>query len=240
VYTFKKFLIFLDFLKSLSVIVFFVVISILTINLNNTITQIREDVRETKEKINSEISNIRQETFKTSSSLINLLNTRSISIENNLFSRLSSIENNMFDKLSETVEILDKNLQQTNSNLEMVAYSYSKVPELLEPISERMNCTDNDSCWPNLLTDVLIDTRNVTRAGTRTFLTVNQEIPKIAADINTVSEKLAEDIPKVTENAARITDNIERLTKPKWYDKFLAIAANGSIVWFNINRSGIR
>jgi hypothetical protein len=74
------------------------------------------------------------------------------------------------------------------------------------------------------------------RSGSNSFLTFNKEVPKITNEINKVSTSFANGVPVILDNVTKITNNIDRLTKPKWYDRILGIGANATLVYYNVTR----
>jgi hypothetical protein len=206
------------------------------VNINKTIDSIAKDFNQTHTKLLTEISLVRQDFTKTTNTALSKIDNRIISIEKNLFSRIENIESKTFA----SVEKLNTNLDRITDESIALSRDYRTIPRdftnTITPINERMNCVYNDSCWPNLFTDVLIDTRNMARSGSNSFLTFNKEVPKITNEINKVSTSFANGVPVILDNVTKITNNIDRLTKPKWYDRILGIGANATLVYYNVTR----
>jgi hypothetical protein len=206
------------------------------VNINKTLDSIAKDFNQTHTKLLTEISLVRQDFTKTTNTALSKIDNRIISIEKNLFSRIENIESKTFA----SVEKLNTNLDRITDESIALSRDYRTIPRdftnTITPINERMNCVYNDSCWPNLFTDVLIDTRNMARSGSNSFLTFNKEVPKITNEINKVSTSFANGVPVILDNVTKITNNIDRLTKPKWYDRILGIGANATLVYYNVTR----
>jgi uncharacterized protein YoxC len=223
-------------IKNLSIACFFIYSVIFLVNINKTLDSIAKDFNQTHSKLLTEISLVRQDFTKTTNTALSKIDNRIISIEKNLFSRIENIESKTFA----SVEKLNTNLDRITDESIALSRDYRTIPRdftnTITPINERMNCVYNDSCWPNLFTDVLIDTRNMARSGSNSFLTFNKEVPKITNEINKVSTSFANGVPVILDNVTKITNNIDRLTKPKWYDRILGIGANATLVYYNVTR----
>jgi hypothetical protein len=223
-------------IKNLSIVCFFVYSIIFLVNLNKTLDSIAKDFNQTNTRLLTEISLVRQDFTKTTNTAISKIDNRIISIEKNLFSRIENIESKTFA----SVEKLNVNLDRITDESIALSRDYRTIPRdftnTIKPINERMNCVYNDSCWPNLFTDVLVDTRNMARSGSNSFLTFNKEVPKITNEINKVSTSFANGVPVILDNVTKITNNVDRLTKPKWYDRILGIGANATLVYYNVTR----
>lgn len=189
-------------------------------------TSLVYNVEKTLDRLDKKVDSIESNIFR-----------RVDSIEFNTFKRIDTIENKAFVELTKA----NRDIHETTIALNTLTQEYGKIPHELFKISSsikpNLDCNLNDYCWPNLMTDVLIDSRNMVRDGTKTFNIVNKEVPKLASDFNKVSTSLAVGIPKITDNSTKITDNIQKLTKPKWYDRVLGVGANASLIYFNVARS---
>jgi hypothetical protein len=225
-----------NIIKNLSIAAFFIGSCVFLIDLTNTIQSIQKDISKTNSLLISEIPLIRQDLFRTTNAAITKIDNRIISIEKNLFSRIDVIESKTFT----SVDKLNDNLDRITEESLALSKDYRSIPleikNTIKPINERMNCTYNDSCWPNLLSDVLIDTRNAARVASGSFMTINKEVPKITGEFARVSTSFADGFPVILDNTTRITNNIDRLTKPKWYDRILGIGANATLVYYNVSR----
>lgn len=207
------------------------------IQIIGSVTRIESNLNALTVQITKEIPQVRSDFFGTLSDTITKTNNRLYSIETNLFKRIDSIESKTFVELEKT----NASIQTISDSIVSLSNEYSKIPGEVQKISgsiePNINCEINDYCWPNLFSDLLIDSRNMVRDGSNTFTLVNKEVPKLTQEVSKVSTSLSVEIPKITENSTKITDNIQRLTKPKWYDRLIGWGVNGSLVWFNINRS---
>jgi hypothetical protein len=224
-------------IKNLSIIAFFCASIFFLFKISNTIDALEREVKQTNSIIRSEIPLIRGEVFKTTNTALLKIDNRLISIEKNLFSRIDVIESKTFN----SIDKLHANLDKITEESILLSKDYRTIPVnisgIMTPLNARLDCKYNDSCWPNLFTDVLIDTRNTARTASSSFILFNREVPKITSDVNKVSTSFAVGLPVVIDNTSKITNNINRITKPRWYDRLIGAGVNGSMIWFNINSS---
>lgn len=223
-------------IKNLSITCFFIYSIIVLSNINRSIVSISTDFKNTNTKLLTEITLVREDFAKITTNAVTKIDSRIESIQKNMFSRIENIEYKTFA----SVDKLNTNIDRITEESIALSNDYRTIPktitDTIKPINTRMNCAYNDSCWPNLFTDVLIDTRNMARSGSNSFLTFNKEVPKITNEINKVSTSFANGLPVILDNTTRITNNIDRLTKPKWYDRILGIGANATLIYYNISR----
>jgi hypothetical protein len=226
----------LEITKKISVIIFFLTLSYSIFEISKSVKNIEYDLLVSSSTIRKEIPILRESIFGVVDDSVKRIDRRISSVEKNLFSRVDTIESKTFKELEKT----NNDIHHITLSIDSVTKEYNKVPGELFKLSKNLepniNCEINDYCWPNLVSDLLIDSRNMVRDGSKTFALVNNEVPKFTSDINKVSTSLAIEIPKVSENTTKITDNINRLTKPKWYDRLLGVGANATLIYYNIGR----
>jgi len=166
------------------------------------------------------------------------LNTRMASIETTTDNRLASIEAQTFQRANILSESIDRNLTSVAGGVNNLTQTYAAIPgradAYLKPFTD---CNTNDFCWPNLVTDSMVSFRAAGRDTSMTMQTVSTILPVVAKDIRSSTNAFATQFPVIAQNTTNITANIDRLTKPKWYDRLLGVAVNGSMVWFNVNRA---
>jgi len=221
--------------KDISIIVFFITLTTCILDLTKTfivtMNSIDNTVKENSQKLTNEITNLRSDTFGYLDNTTNKLDSRINSIENKLFKQMNSIEKNTFSSI--------KNIE---SELILLSKDYRTIPQgtqrVFSKFENQTDCNINDYCWQNLTTDLLIDTRNTVRQTSKTF---NTEFPKVTKDVSEITRTfnikfpiIVDNTTKITDNAQNITQNINRLTKPRWYDKLIGWGVNSSIVYFNL------
>jgi len=224
-------------LKNLSIVAFFCASIFLLVKISATVNTVENEFLQTNIMIRTEIPILREELMQTTNNTITKIDKRIYSVEKALFSRIDVIENKTF----KSIDRLQSNIDNLTEESIALSKDYRTIPVSLNtfmtPINSKMSCKFNDSCWPNLFTDVLIDTRNTARTASSSFILFNREIPKITSDINKLSTSFSVGLPTIIDNTSKVTDNINRLTKPKWYDRLIGAGVNGSMIWFNINRA---
>lgn len=223
--------------KNLSIIAFFCASIFFLAKISNTINTVENEFLQTNIMIRTEIPTLREEVLKTTNNTITKIDKRIYSVEKALFSRIDTIENKTF----RSIDRLHSNIDNLTEESIALSKDYRTIPvsinTFMTPINSKMSCKFDDSCWPNLFTDVLIDTRNTSRTASSSFILFNREIPKITSDINKLSTSFSVGLPTIIDNTSKVTDNINRLTKPKWYDRLIGAGVSGSMIWFNINRA---
>jgi len=226
--------------KNIAIGLFFLVLSFsvtfLTVSINNVVVETKEEIFKTTEFARVETEKTRKDIFVYLDNTTDKLDRRVSSIENNTFKRIDSIEKNTFN----SVERIETNVDKISEEVILLSKDFRRIPNTIEKFDPYIDCENNDFCWQNLTTDSLISFRNVSVDANKTFLTINENVPKLTEDFTKISESMSTGVPKIVENSGQITENINRLTKPKWYDRLLSLGVNGSLIWFNVNRSMIR
>jgi hypothetical protein len=208
----------------------------LTFAANQTLNNIEADVLRTTEFSRNEISQLREDTFEFLETTSTRLDRRVASIETKTFTRIDSIESNTFASL----ERMESNINRITDETILLSQDYRKVANTVDRLEPFLNCEENDFCWQNLATDSMISFRNVSIDANKTFLLVNENVPRLTEDFTRISNSLSLGVPKIVENSGEITKNINALTKPRWYDRLIGWGVNSSLIWFNINRSLIK
>lgn len=154
--------------------------------------------------------------------------------------RLGSIETNLFSSVDDIRSDLNTQLTTTNSSVTKLTDAYSNVPTQVAARYDKdfgsfFDCKKNNLCLQGQASDTMFAIRDASRSTSLTMRGVKETLPKIEGHLLTVSTTFATDVPKITGNFASITGNIDRLTKPKWYDRLLGYGLNGAILYRNLN-----
>ena len=225
-----------EIIRNFSIFIFFITLSYATIECVNLLRDTQKVAKESIVTINNQVDLLRIDLFNSVDKNFSKLDNRIFSIEKNLFARVDSIESNTFNSVSR----MNQNLDILTKESVSLSSEYRQIPKEINKslfvLNNRLDCKYNDFCWPNLVTDVLIDSRNMVRTGSNSFLLVNKEIPKITKEVTKVSTSLSDGIPIIVSNTSRVTANIDRLTKPRWYDRILGVGANASLIYFNVSK----
>lgn len=170
----------------------------------------------------------------------NMADRRIGSLENLANTRIVDIQGQAFRRLDRIIGITDRSALAVTGSTTKLIDGYAALPARLEhSLKPYTDCGANDFCWQNLATDSMVAFRASSRDTSATMQSISGTIPEIAGDIRKSTTAFATQFPVIAQNTSNITANIDRLTKPKWYDRAFGYAANGSLIWFNINRSKI-
>lgn len=160
------------------------------------------------------------------------------SLESLASSRIVDLQDKTFARLDRVLNITDRSALAVTGSATKLIDGYAALPTRLEhSLKPYTTCSANDFCWQNLVTDSMVAFRASSRDTSATMQSISNTIPEIAGDIKASTNAFATQFPVIAQNTSNITANIDRLTKPKWYDRAFGYAANGSLIWFNINRS---
>ena len=189
------------------------------------IAVLREEVVAAKYNALSEISSTRS-----------VADNRLASIEKNLLKRvdiLTFLAASELDVINGMIAPVPAAASETIQEYKNIA---SKANKKLDALDIHTNCDLNDYCWQNLATDTMLDTRNMVRNVSKSSIVFNQEFPKMVMNVSASTHVFATEFPKIVSNTTDITGNINRLTKPKWYDRALSFGATSTMMYFNVNK----
>ena len=221
----------LDTLKALSVILFFCVLSYEVVDLTRFSKTI---IADTQRQSLQQITDLRKDTFALLGDTTNKLNARIGSVQRDILTRVdinaSRIDNHL------TVAISDVNTHL--NKLDTIVDVYTKLPDkihnqLTTKFGTQTDCVNNELCWQNMTTDLLIDSRNVVRDGSKTFRLIDSNIPTLMVNVNTVSATVAGTFPPIALSIQQTADHIQKITKPHWYDKILTYGISGGLLYLN-------
>lgn len=205
-----------------------------------TRTLIEERVESLEKTTNQQLMDWRQTTETQIKDLKLTADNRLRSIEQTADKRLSSVETQTMKRMDVLIASTDRNMTDVASGVNVLTQKYSEIPDRLESsIKPYTDCEENDFCWQNLATDSLVAVRQSSKDTSLAMQQVTTTLPLVAGDIHTSTAAFATQFPVIAQNVTNVTANIDRLTKPKWYDRLIGYAANGTLIWFNINRAMI-
>jgi len=154
--------------------------------------------------------------------------------------RLAHLEGETLKRVDVLVTSADKNLTAVAGGVNDLTGTYAKLPDRLNSsLKPYTDCEENDFCWPNLVTDSMVAFRASSRDTSATMQGISSTLPQIAGDIHIGTNAFATEFPVIAQNVTNVTANIDRLTRPKWYDRLIGYGLSGSLMWFNINRAFI-
>jgi hypothetical protein len=160
------------------------------------------------------------------------------SLEKTTDRHLVALEGETLKRVDQLVASADRNLTNVAGGVNDLTKTYAAIPDRLDTsLKPFTNCAENDFCWQNLVTDSMVSFRAASRDTSATMQGISTTIPLVASDVRKSTDAFATQFPIIVQNTSNITSNIDRLTKPKWYDRVIGYAANGTLIWFNINRA---
>lgn len=154
--------------------------------------------------------------------------------------RIESVQGDLFRSVDGIRGDLNTQLTATNKSVDTLVTVYAGIPAQVGARYERdfdsyFNCKKNNLCLQGQASDTMFALRDAGRSTSLTMRGVNQTLPKMENHILTITNTFATDVPKITGNFASITGNIDRLTKPRWYDRLLGYGLNGLVMYRSLN-----
>jgi hypothetical protein len=157
--------------------------------------------------------------------------------------RIESVQGDLFKSVDGIRSDVNTQLTATNKSVDTLVTAYAGIPDKIGARYERdfntyFDCKKNQLCLQGQASDTMFAIRDASRSTSTTMAGVKNTLPRIENHVLTISNTFATDVPKITGNFASITDNINRLTKPKWYDRLLGYGLNGAILYRSFNPAG--
>lgn len=235
----------LDSLKTLSIVVFFSVLTYEVVDLSRFSKEVIADTQmQTLLRIDKLEADTFQELHSIRSDTFSYLNTTTNTVNN----RIGSVQNAAFARIDSNAALIDKHitvaLNDVNTHLnkvDTVLEVYGKLPDQIQTsldskFGTQTNCVINDLCWQNMTTDLLIDTRNVVRDGSKTFRSIDSNVPKMINDFNIVSSTVTQTLPPTAISIQKTADHIQKITTPHWYDRVLSYGISGGLLYFTAKK----
>lgn len=221
-------------LLPISKVVFFLSISAFFIQLVFTVRStekfVKEQTIETRKDINIHAEKVFLEVAETRK----ILNYRLFSLEKNSVKLIEDMRTETFNR----IDVVRNDLLPIRDATTETIAAYSKIPNTLDlTMKDFLDCESNALCFQNQITDTLFSIRTVSRDVAYNSDQISKNMNDITTNIVASSNTFQEEFPKIAQNVKGITDNINRITKPKWYDRVFGYAVNSSLLYFNINRS---
>ena len=235
----------LEAVKAISIVVFFSVLTYEVIDLsqftkqtiNQTQIQTFKEISSLRSDTKDQLNAIRTDTFLFLNSTTKQLNTRISSVQKDTFLRIDDNANKIDGHLTLALTQINDHLNKVDSLVDVYAALPDQVnSQFQEKFGEQTDCQINELCWQNMTTDLLIDTRNVVRDGSKTFRTVDASIPKLLTDATTVSNTVAENLPPTAKSIQLTADHIQKITTPHWYDRVLSYGISGGLLYFTAKK----
>ena len=242
----------LNTLKALSVIIFFSVLSYEIVDLTKFTKTV---IIDTQKQSLQQITDLRKDTFAYLDNATNKIDNRIGFVQRDILRRVDVNASGINNQLTVAIEDVNSQLSTVNSQLstalinvndhlnkiDMVAESYAELPLKITTVLHskfgiQTNCTINELCWQNMTTDLLIDSRNVVRDGSKTFRLINSNIPTLMTNVNSISSTVATTFPPIAISVQQTADHIQKITKPHWYDRVISYGISGGMLYFTAHK----
>lgn len=190
-------------------------------------TDTQNELHATRQELLTKVDDIRGD-FRY---FVSRTDTRISSIERNLFQEVAAIRQDTFTR----VDSIHNELIPVRDSALVLAKTYNDIPKVVgERLDPWTDCKANGLCWQGQLSDTLFAVRTSSRA-------VGENAGVVASNFTTLSNNFAiasgvftRDFPVITSNLSSTAQNINTMTKPKWYDRLITYGATGSLLYFNI------
>jgi methyl-accepting chemotaxis protein len=154
--------------------------------------------------------------------------------------RIGNLEKDVFDAVKDLSGKVDKQLTTTNASITKLTDVYAGIPDVVGKRYEKdfasyFDCAKNRLCLQGQASDTMFAVRTTSRDTSAAMSTFATTLPVLSSNVTSISNTFATDIPKITDNFNGIAFNINRLTKPHWYDRVLGYALNGAILYRSLN-----
>lgn len=138
--------------------------------------------------------------------------------------RLASIESTADARLSLIQADADRHAASVSGEAAQLLARYRRVPdELAWATSTIWDCTSNPDCVENRYV-------SVSRAVEASAKSVQIALPKIVQSTERVSGAVEKTLPQLVEQSAGVAANLNRITKPRWYDRLLSGAITAGVL----------
>ena len=189
-------------------------------------TAVLDKIDTVQDKLNSEVTTV-----------ATLADNRIDALTTTTDDRIAKLQTGLVDSLNTT---LNSQLTTTNQSITKLVDTYAALPATVgaqynKNFASFFDCGANRLCLQGQASDTMFAVRQ-SSLDTSTMMTgLTTTMPKIEDHIMTITNTFSTDLPIITTNIAGITDNINKLTKPKWYDRLLGYALNGVVIYRNLN-----
>jgi len=201
-----------------------------------TRTLLLDQVDQTKNHLLQEVTDLRADTFVFLNRTTDQLDRRLGTVEQKTFQRIDRLQQNTdqhLQSITADVHRVSESAQQLSTAYQMPA---QQAANLFKHVDSEFNCEFNDLCWPKQTSMTLFNIERSAASMSQSVNEFNKIAPVIAKNAEKFSSSFADTAPQIIQNTNRITNNIDRLTKPKWYDRAIGLGLNGSLIYFNLNR----
>jgi hypothetical protein len=194
----------------------------------------------TKIELHKEVADLKTDVLSRVDTLIVKADTQVTTITTKTNDRVAKIQTDLNTQLGTFNTNVNNQLTTANNSISALSMAYAEVPKDVgswykKDFAPYTNCQTNKLCIQGQFSDTLFAIRTTSRDTSDTMTSVKTTLPQLEAHLLSISNTFAVDVPKITTSIAGLTENINVLTKPKWYDRILGYAMNGVIMYRNLN-----
>lgn len=205
------------------------------------------EVRQVTRLAQAEIVGLRQDVLlvvrETEKDLVKTANNTAQRVLTVVDKRAASIQGDLVSEVRE----LRGQLTPITAELTGVAKDtrkyMAKADSRIEPYT---NCETNEMCLQALTTRTLFSANAAAADFSRSTYTINKAIPTITGDFSALVGEVKGStatfnagLPRIVGNVGEITQNVNRLVKPRWYDRLLGYGVNGALLYRAFNPAGL-
>lgn len=207
--------------------------------LNETVitrTVLLDQLADTQAHLLTEVTDLRTDTFDFLNHTAAKLDRRLVSVEQKTFQRIDRLQQHTETQLATITQNVNK---VTDSAVQLsTAYQApaAQAANFFKHVDSEFNCEFNDLCWPKQTSMTLFNIERSAASLSQTVANFNSITPGLVKNVEKFSTSFADTAPQIMQNTNKITNNVERLTKPRWYDRMIGWGLNGSLIYFNLNR----
>lgn len=188
------------------------------------------------DKVDTVQGNLNKEVTKLATIADNRIDKLTTTTDN----RLGALEKDTFKAVGDIKDAANTQLTTANNSVTTLVTAYAEIPKVVGAQYQKdwasyFDCGANKLCLQGQASDTMFAMRQSSRDTSTMMTGISDTMPKISDHILSISNTFATDIPLITGNINGIATNINKLTKPKWYDRILGYALNGAVLYRNLN-----
>ena len=194
--------------------------------------------------VDTRLASIQSDVLKKIDTVQDKLTTEVNAVADKSDKRLEAVQSGVVttlnEQLTETNKNLNAQLTETNKSINTLVTAYADIPSQVtarynQDFGTFFDCKTNQLCLQGQASDTLFALRTTSRDASTTFTGIQNTLPKLEDNVLTMTTSVATATPLITKNFADITTNINKFTKPKWYDRLIGYGLQGAIIYRNIN-----
>lgn len=221
--------------KSIAALALAIALITTPIIVNHQLTELRKDavveietsrnsvlatVDDKFDQLQNTVLQIGDKADKRLASIEYLADNRLGSLQRETLAEVANSSDQLMNKVDTLTNVVDRQLTVTNVSVAKLSDVYSVLPDQIGSRFEKQtNCTLNDLCWQNMGTALLRDAR---------FTAV--DVSRVSKQFEVGFPQFQTNTEKLSLNLAGIAENVNKITKPHWYDRLLNLGIGGLLV----------